>query len=482
MKRISFVVISVAVFAALLGGVSFGSNLAQGLTKSQAGQQDFFVRNARNETCLACGDQSERLKADSSLLAKDHKALGFQGSSVSAPWLCSTRASEKKLIASDTGLSDGLGASSGIFGDYAIIGAPFHQHAGMNKAGAAYIFRKQGNIWVPESEILEPGGGAYDDEFGASVSIFGNYAIVGAPLYGTGPSNNDRGVAYIFKRDGTTWSLQQILYGSNLQEWDRYGISVSIDGDYAAVGSDLGTGTSSNSGNVHIFKRNGTSWNLEAIIFGNDAYGSCGHSVSISGDYVVMGAPYDNDSGANSGSAYVFKREGTNWIQQAKLIAADAAAGDYFGNSVSIYGDTVIVGAFGNSDAGLYSGSAYIFKRNGMAWTQEQKVVAPDAAAYDQFGDSVSVSENYAAIGAPNRYRNSTLGGVYIFKRNTTSWSHKTTFTATDSSIKPYFGQSVAVSEDLLTVGASDASFNTAGPGAAYYYKICSGPEYMAMD
>ena len=129
----------------------------------------------------------------------------------------------------------------------------------------------------------------------------------------------------------------------------------------------------------------------------NDRFG---YSVSISGDYAIVGADSDDDNGIFSGSAYVFKRSGTSWTQEAKLLASDGATGDQFGFSVSISGDYAVVGAFADDDNGENSGSAYLFKRSGTSWTQEAKLLASDGAAGDQFGLSASISGDYAVVGA----------------------------------------------------------------------------------
>ena len=124
-----------------------------------------------------------------------------------------------------------------------------------------------------------------------------------------------------------------------------------------------------------------------------------GHSISICGDYAIVGAYYDDDNGSNSGSAYIFKRSGTSWSQQAKLIASDGAGSDYFGCSVSISGEYAIVGAYGNDDNGLNSGSAYIFHRNGTSWSEQAKLTASDAAESDIFGSSIiSIFEKFSSI------------------------------------------------------------------------------------
>jgi hypothetical protein len=145
----------------------------------------------------------------------------------------------------------------------------------------------------------------------------------------------------------------------------------------------------------------------------NDRFGQ---SVSISGDYAVVGAYYDDDNGGNSGSAYIFKRYGTNWSQQAKLTASDAAAIDQFGVSVSISGNSAIVGAWNDDDSGSNSGSAYMFKRSGTSWPQQAKLLAADGAASDYFGNSVSISGAYAITGAYyDDDKGDDSGSAYMF-------------------------------------------------------------------
>ncbi len=147
-----------------------------------------------------------------------------------------------------------------------------------------------------------------------------------------------------------------------------------------------------------------------------DAGDRFGYSVSISGDYAIVGAYLDNDNGSFSGSAYIFHRDGTSWSQQAKLTASDGVTNDVFGFSVSVNGDYAIVGAFIDDDNGSNSGSAYIFKRDGTNWHEQFKLTASDAAASDHFGTSVSISGDYAIVGANWDDDNGTnSGSAYIF-------------------------------------------------------------------
>ena len=313
-----------------------------------------------------------------------------------------------KIIASDGQMNEWFGYSVLIDGDYAIMGAP-----GDNSyKGSAYIFKRDGASWTQQAKLLASDG-AYDDEFGYSVSINGDYAIIGASY------DNDNGFcsgsAYIFKRDGTSWTQQAKLLASDGIPYDEFGISVSIDGDYAIIGAD-GHMKDFLNGSAYIFKRDGTNWNEEAKLLASDGEedDEFGYSVSINGDYAIIGAPCDN---IYKGSAYIFKRDGTNWNEEAKLLASDGAPEDCFGDSVSINGDYAIIGADGDDDNGECSGSAYIFKRDGTSWNEEAKLLASDGALWDAFGASVSINGDYAIIGAFGDCDNGyDSGSAYIFR------------------------------------------------------------------
>ncbi len=178
-----------------------------------------------------------------------------------------------------------------------------------------------------------------------------------------------------------------------------------------------------------------------------------GNSVSISGDYVVVGAKFDNDNGPSSGSAYLFKRTGTSWAQEAKILPSDGAAGDWFGFSVSISGDYALVGARADDDNGSASGSAYVFKRTGTSWAQEAKLLPSDGAIEDRFGYSVSISGDYAVVGAwLDDDNGDRSGSAYIFKRSGTSWAQEANLLPSDGAASDQFGVSVSISGDYAVV------------------------------
>jgi len=227
--------------------------------------------------------------------------------------------------------------------------------------------------WNQQAKLVADDASSYD-YLGCSVSISGDYALAGA--YG---DNASRGAAYVFFRDAPTptWTQQAKLTASDGGVNDYFGDAVSISGDYCVAGAGFDDDKGQDSGSVYVFHRTGTSWAQEAKLTASDggAGDYFGSSVSISGDYVVVGARQEDDNGSASGSAYVFRRDGATatWTQQAKLVAADGASGDWFGHSVSVRGDMLVVGAVYDGDSGSSSGSAYVFHLDGATstWTEE---------------------------------------------------------------------------------------------------------------
>lgn len=303
--------------------------------------------------------------------------------------------------------------------------------------------------WTQLQKLLHPDGAYY--LFGFDVSLSGDTALVGSPYDGS---------AYVFTRNGTNWTLQQqFLVGG----W--FGVAVSIDGDTALIGDQTGS--------AYVFTRNGTVWTQQAILLASDGEGGdyFGQSVCLNGDTALVGAYNDDDNGIDSGSAYVFTRTGTNWTQQAKLLASDGAAGDTFGNRVSIDGNTAFIGAPTDDDNGENSGSVYVFTRTGTTWTQKQKLFSTDGAAGDLFGFSVSLDGNTALIGAFYNYNNGNMtGSTYVFTRAGTTWTQSQKLIASDGEYADNFGISVSLSGNTALIGAHGEDDNGQDSGSAYIF------------
>ena len=320
----------------------------------------------------------------------------------------------QKILAGDGAANDNFGISVSLDGDRALIGAYFDDEGG-SFAGSAYVFKRTGNTWVQEQKLTASDKAA-SDRFGVSVSLDGDRALIGAYWDDNGQANT--GSAYVFKRTGNTWVQEQKLTASDRGTYDQFGISVSLGGDTALIGANQNDhGGSANAGSAYVFKRTGSTWVQEQKLTASDkAFNDqFGISVSLSGDTALIGAYRDDDGGSSAGSAYVFKSMGTNWLQEQKLTASDKAASDRFSISVSLDGDRALIGAYWDDDGGTDAGSAYVFKRTGTTWAQEQKLTASDKAAGDSFGISVSLDGERALIGAyQDDDRGNNTGSAYV--------------------------------------------------------------------
>jgi hypothetical protein len=293
---------------------------------------------------------------------------------------------------------------------------------------------------------------------------------------------NDRDAAYPVTIDPLITSQEAQLTADDGEASDYFGHSVSLstDGNTALVGAygdDTLAGV--DAGSAYVFVRSDSGWSQQAKLIAADAAAGdlFGCSVSLSGDgsRALVGAYGDaTTAGTAAGSAYVFVRSGTSWSQQLKLTSSDAAAYDYFGISVSLSrdGNTALAGAYGDNSG---AGSAYVFLANGSNWTQQGKLAASDPANLDRFGGSVSLSAdgNTALVGAANddTPAGTDAGSAYVFVRSGTTWSQQVKLTADNAAALAGFGISVSLSSDGNTalVGAANAT-TPAGAGAGSVY------------
>ena len=309
--------------------------------------------------------------------------------------------------------------------------------------------------------------------FGYSVSISGDKAIVGAPIPFGDVMNN--GSAYIFELVEDNWVETQKLTASDAIAGDLFGISVSISADKLIVGANNNDDSGANSGSAYVFELINGNWIEAQKLTASDADEGdrFGTSVSISGDKAIVGAFADDDNGSASGSAYIFNLINGSWTEEQKLIASDADAGDDFGFSVSISGDKAIVGAYSNADNGSRTGSAYIFKLTDGNWIEVQKLTASDAASGDEFGTSVSISGDKAIVGAwANSENGWESGAAYIFELSESSWIETQKLIASDGASGDLFGGSVSISGDKAIVGAFSSDNDI---GSAYIFELQDG-------
>lgn len=329
--------------------------------------------------------------------------------------------------------------------------------------------------WSPENMAtkmritFEKRGTALSD-LSTSVAISGDFAIMGMPFLGLFVELYDQEGAYVFKREGATWVFHSKLTPIDDPEWGDFGYSVAIDGNTAVVGGP----SIGDTGAVYIFKFNGAYWAQEAKLVPSDAApgSSFGYSVAISSGSVIVGGTQAMYDGIQSGTAYVFTFDGNNWTKQAKLGPNSPSVYDSFGRSVDIDGDTAIIGAQHATNGGVQTGLAYVFSRNGSIWSQQALLASGDAAEGDTFGQSVSISGDHAVIGAPKAHNGGfQWGAAYLFKRNGTYWEELTKLVPTDTTEYFSFAHAVAIDGDTAMVGKLQD--NELGiDGTVYFYTI----------
>ncbi len=376
-----------------------------------------------------------------------------------------------------------------------------------------------------------------DDNFGDSVAVSGNTVVVGSPRSSNG------GTVFVFVRDAVNgaWSQQDKLVSTSPTR-NAFGTSVAISGDTIVVGDtsedsgstgvngDDSNSSAQNSGAAYVFQRSDGVWTQQAYLKASntEANDQFGTSVAISGDTIIVGAAYEdsastgvnggegNTPGFNeAGAAYVFQRSGETWTQQAYLKASNTDGQDYFGGSVAVSGDTIVVGARGemssstgvngnqgNTPGFAIAGAAYVFQRTGGAWAQQAYLKASNTGVNDFFGTSVAISGDTIVVGAERERSGATgvngdqgdssdisgAGAAYVFQRSGGAWVQQAYLKASNTNSLDYFGGSVAISGDMIIVGAEredsgstglngDGS-NTPGfddSGAAYVFQRSGG-------
>ena len=372
---------------------------------------------------------------------------------------------EQKAITPSAAAGDKFGVSVAISGDTALIGAYEDDIAFNINRGSAYIFTRSGSTWSQQAKLTASDGGS-GDHFGASVALDGDTALIGAPQDNIGV-NSSQGSAYVFvrSRSTSTWIQQAKLTASDGAADDEFGASVALDGNTALVGAYV---DETYQGSAYVFVRSGTAWSQQQKLVASDGSVSdyFGWSVALDGNYALIGAKWDNSPGLNQGSAYVFVRSGSTWSQQAKLTASDGDSGDEFGWSVALDGDTALIGAdWDTVDGIILRGSAYVFTRSGTNWSQQKKLTAPDGEIGDYFGNSVAIYGDTALVG--------TFMGhsAHLFTRNDGTWNYWGKLTASEGSTADQFGNSVALSGDTVLVGAyMDNIGANADQGSVYFY------------
>ncbi|MGH9839289.1 MAG: putative Ig domain-containing protein [Blastocatellia bacterium] len=383
-------------------------------------------------------------------------------------------AQQARLTANDGAADDQFGAAVALDGDTALIGAPADDVGANGNQGSAYLFTRNGASWTQQQRLNHTLPAA-NDQFGNAVALGGEKALIGAYLY----ESDDRGAVFTFRRSATGWTQTDRFYAPNPTAGAHFGVSVAMSGDTAVIGASLGLFTPGvDKRSAYVFVNDGD-WEPVRQLgpelgSTNDGFG---YAVALDGDTVLTGAYRGDAVASDQGAAFAFVLHDGRHVEQQHLTANDGAATDFFGYAVALSGDTLVVGAYrDDTGANTDQGSVYVFTRNGAGWTLQQKLIANDGAANDYFGFAVALSGDTLAVGASGDDIGANLdqGSVYVFTRSGATqpvWTQQQKLAANDGAAKDEFGFAVALDGDTLAVGAyADGIGTNFNQGSAYVF------------
>lgn len=369
-----------------------------------------------------------------------------------------------KLHASDASSDASLGQEVSISGDWAVVGAPWESSLAQY-AGCAYIYKLTAGVWTEFQKIQASDAGA-SDNFGRTISISGDYILVGAPTHGS--PFPQAGAVYAFAFNGTQWIETQKITAYDAALSDFFGFSIDISGNRAIISSVFDDDLGNNSGSAYFYELIGGTWNLinKVTAIDGSADQFFGYSVTMSGNFAAVGVQDDDQFGTNSGSLYIYQWDGTYWNETQKITSNDVAAGDRFGFPVSMDGNWLISGARADDDNGASSGSTYVFELNNSVWSEYQKITPSDGDSLDNFGFSGSINGDQFIVSATgNDDGGYNTGSVYVFELNNGTWGEVQKLVADVPQNQENFGSSIAILNDKVVIGAqsNDAAFQNAG-------------------
>jgi PGF-pre-PGF domain-containing protein len=377
------------------------------------------------------------------------------------------------LTASDKAPGAYFGNSVALYNDTIVVGAmDATPGSSYSNAGEAYVFKNIGGTWTP-TQTLTASDKAASANFGTSVALYNDTIVVGA--YN---ANSGYGKAYVFKNTGSGWNqMGSPLTGSDISQPAYFGGAVSVYNDTIAVGArNKQNSIPVCAGEAYVFKNIGGTWTPTQTLPSPDPseIGGFAFSISIYNDTIVAGAPAVTVSSyGNAGEAYVYQNTGSVWNLVGSLTASDKAASAAFGNPVTLYNDTIVVGAVGATPGGITNaGEAYVFKNTGSSWNQVgSPLTASDNTIKAYFGSAVSISNDTIVVGAYNATPGSgytSAGEAYVFKNTGSVWNQVgSPLTASDKATSANFGSWASVYNNTMVIGAQGANTNA---GEAYVF------------
>lgn len=304
---------------------------------------------------------------------------------------------EAEVLAGDGGSNDWFGYSIAADANRLVVGAPRHDSAGSN-AGAAYVYVFDGSVWSFEQKLTATHPTANGD-FGWAVAISGDTIVIGAPR-ADHLASSEQGSAHVFTLAAGNWTETMELSGFDSVEGDWFGTEVAIDGDLLTCSAENADATYPYSGAIYAYRKTAGSWAHEHKITTTEPGGTFGHRVDIEGDRLVVGMPYGGVAAA--GVAIVYERVGGAWDSGFTCTVPYGASLDQVGTDVALSGDRFVAGAIFDWSWNDWSGSAYVFEKQGAAWVGTHRLISSDGRRDDIFGISVDFEDARVACGSPS--------------------------------------------------------------------------------
>ncbi|MBU0639777.1 MAG: FG-GAP repeat protein, partial [Planctomycetes bacterium] len=347
-------------------------------------------------------------------------------------------------------------------------------------ATAALLLAAAGSPVLAQCEFakLLAADGTAGAAFGGNVAVAGDVAVIAAP--GDDERGEDAGATYVLRfRAGAPgeWVPEAKLVAADGVAGDRFGSAVAITGDVILIGASGVDDGGSEAGAAYVFRYDaggsGT-WTEDAKLLPAEAGAGdqFGCAVALAPDVAVIGARGAGIGGSAAGAAFVFRYGGGAWQPEARLLATDAGAGDHFGATVAVSSSTALIGAADVDAAGTDSGAAYVFRCSGADWSQEAKLLPVDGAGGDHFAAAIALTDGVALIGAPGADANgANAGSGYVFRRDGAVWSQESRLVASDAAAGDEFGCAVSISGDVAALGARFKD----GVGGVYAFRHAGG-------
>jgi len=407
-------------------------------------------------------------------------AIGTAVMCLGSPASAQTPCEAAELFDIDGGTSDVFGTAVAIDGLTAVVGAVYNDENAWN-GGAAYVFRFDPGTssWVQEQKLLPNDGSGASDFFGRAVAIVGDTVVIGVPR--DDDNGEDSGSVYVFRFDGSIWIQQQKILPADGAAGDEFGTSLAMEGSTLVIGARFDDDNGYNSGSAYVYRDQGSNWvQVQELLATDDdpEEERFGKSVAIDNGTVVVGA-IDYVNGDHLASAFVFRLDAaaSQWNQEQKLVIPVGSG------PVAISGDRILIGSGNDDQSGLVSGAAYIFRFDGSSWSEEQKLVASDAAPFNAFGGyGVAFAGDTVVIAAPGHDHGcpnpdeiygfcDNFGAAYVFHFDGVVWVEVAELVAPGST-PGNFGRSAAISGDTLLIGATFALGNGLWSGSTYVFDL----------